>query len=67
MKTTVQPTLRTERLVLRPFDLTDAAEAQRLAKDKAIADTTLPRGFVVDGHDVTLFGTCPDCAEQQIA
>ena len=36
-----QPTLMTARLVLRPFQLTDAADVQRLAGDRAIADTTL--------------------------
>ena len=36
-----QPTLATERLLLRPFNLTDAPEVQRLAGDRAIADTTL--------------------------
>jgi RimJ/RimL family protein N-acetyltransferase len=36
-----QPTLETERLILRPFDLSDAGEVQRLAGDRAIADTTL--------------------------
>jgi RimJ/RimL family protein N-acetyltransferase len=35
------PTLRTERLVLRPFVVGDAPEVQRLAGDRAIADTTL--------------------------
>jgi [ribosomal protein S5]-alanine N-acetyltransferase len=35
------PTLETERLVLRPFRLEDAAEVQRLAGDRSIADTTL--------------------------
>lgn len=35
------PTLETERLVLRPFGLHDAADVQRLAGDRAIADTTL--------------------------
>ena len=35
------PTLETERLVLRPFRLEDAAEVQRLAGDRFIADTTL--------------------------
>lgn len=35
------PTLQTERLVLRPFALSDAPEVQRLAGDWAIADTTL--------------------------
>lgn len=36
-----QPTLATERLWLRPFKLTDAADVQRMAGDRAIADTTL--------------------------
>ena len=36
-----QPTLATERLLLRPFQMTDAIEVQRLAGDRAIADTTL--------------------------
>lgn len=35
------PTLRTSRLVLRPFLLSDAATVQRLAGDRAVADTTL--------------------------
>lgn len=36
-----QPRLTTERLVLRPFTLADAAEVQRLAGAFEIADTTL--------------------------
>jgi RimJ/RimL family protein N-acetyltransferase len=36
-----QPSLFTDRLVLRPFTLDDASEVQRLAGDRAIADTTL--------------------------
>ena len=36
-----QPTLETDRLLLRPFQLTDAGDVQRLAGDRAIADTTL--------------------------
>jgi [ribosomal protein S5]-alanine N-acetyltransferase len=36
-----QPTLQTNRLILRPFELTDAKEVQRLAGDRALADTTL--------------------------
>jgi ribosomal-protein-alanine N-acetyltransferase len=35
------PVLRTERLVLRPFAVSDAVDVQRLAGDWAIADTTL--------------------------
>jgi ribosomal-protein-alanine N-acetyltransferase len=38
--TGVQPTLGTERLNLRPFRLADAPEVQRLAGDRAIAETT---------------------------
>jgi len=36
-----QPTLTTERLLLRPFDAADAPTVQKLAGDRAIADTTL--------------------------
>jgi cyanase len=36
-----QPRLTTARLVLRPFTLSDAADVQRLAGDRSVADTTL--------------------------
>ena len=36
-----QPTLQTDRLILRPFASTDADDVQRLAGAKEIADTTL--------------------------
>jgi hypothetical protein len=36
-----QPTIETERLILRPFELSDAKNVKRLAGDKAIASTTL--------------------------
>ena len=37
----VQPTLGTKRLILRPFELTDGEVVRKLAGDRAIADTTL--------------------------
>ena len=37
----LQPTLNTERLALRPFTLGDAPAVQRLAGAQVIADTTL--------------------------
>jgi len=36
-----RPTLETDRLLLRPFTAGDASDVQRLAGDRAIADTTL--------------------------
>lgn len=36
-----QPTLHSNRLTLRPFELADSTDVQRLAGDRAIADTTL--------------------------
>ena len=36
-----QPTLETARLRLRPFRMADADDVQRLAGDRAVADTTL--------------------------
>ncbi len=36
-----QPTLKSSRLILRPFETADAREVQRLAGDRSIADTTL--------------------------
>jgi RimJ/RimL family protein N-acetyltransferase len=38
---TTQPTLRTERLVLRPLRPDDAARVEELAGDRLVADTTL--------------------------
>jgi ribosomal-protein-alanine N-acetyltransferase len=36
-----QPTLKAERLILRPFKISDASRVQILAGEKEIADTTL--------------------------
>ncbi len=36
-----QPALRTERLILRPFDLSDANDVRHLAGERAIASVTL--------------------------
>ena len=36
-----RPTLHTQRLILRPFEMADARDVQRLAGNHAIADTTL--------------------------
>jgi ribosomal-protein-alanine N-acetyltransferase len=38
---TEQPVLETDRLLLRPFSLTDSPDVQKLAGDEAIAATTL--------------------------
>ncbi len=35
------PTLKTERLILRPFEMSDVTDVRLLAGDRAIADTTL--------------------------
>jgi ribosomal-protein-alanine N-acetyltransferase len=37
----LQPTLTSDRLLLRPFTLADAPDVQRLAGDRDIASTTL--------------------------
>ena len=36
-----QPTIQTNRLILRPFTVDDAPHVQRLAGDRAVAETTL--------------------------
>jgi RimJ/RimL family protein N-acetyltransferase len=56
----MRPTLTTDRLILRPFELADAPAVQRLAADREIAANTLliphpyPEGAAeewINGHD----------------
>lgn len=53
-----RPTLRTERLLLRPFRDADAPEAARLAGDREIAATTLliPHPYVLEDAERWLAG-----------
>jgi RimJ/RimL family protein N-acetyltransferase len=58
------PTLHTKRLVLRPFVLADAKDVQRLAGEKAIADTTanIPHPYL-DGMAEQWIATHQECFE----
>ena len=61
---TQRPTLTTERLLLRPFVLADAPDAQRLAGDKQIASTTtLPHPYE-DGMAEEWIGTHQELFEK---
>jgi [ribosomal protein S5]-alanine N-acetyltransferase len=60
-----RPTLTTERLVLRPFAVEDAAEVTRLVSDRRIADTTLNIPHPYDeGMAEAWIGTHADVAER---
>src|SRR5438477_10632037 len=61
-----QPTLRTDRLVLRPFRLEDATVVQRLAGAREIADTTqtIPHPYL-DGMAESWIRTHQDRWQQQ--
>ncbi len=56
-----QPLLQTERLVLRPFALSDAADVQRLAGAREVADTTLGVPYPYeDGMAEQWIGSLPE-------
>jgi ribosomal-protein-alanine N-acetyltransferase len=64
-----QPTIRTERLILRPLTLADAQAVHRLAGDRAIADTTLlvPHPYPKEAADVFITGVTNDWVDKKSA
>ena len=60
-----RPTLTTQRLILRPFDIRDAPEVTRLVSDRRIADTTLNIPHPYDeSMAVAWIGTHEEAAER---
>ena len=61
------PTLRTQRLVLRPFSPSDAPAVQRLAGDREVASTTLtiPHPYEDGMAEAWIEGRASDWAEKK--
>jgi RimJ/RimL family protein N-acetyltransferase len=68
-RSAAQPTLRTPRLVLRPFRLEDAADVQRLCSSREIAATTLaiPHPYPEGAAEAWIAGHAEAFARRELA